>query len=199
MRTAAMFDMSVEPLEQDFEEPLRALYQLVCRTAYSISGRFEAAEDMLQILFVKLMQRGLPPGLQKNPKGYIYRAGRAKSRIDGELHVHGGFASNLNRFSTAFVCAEDCRIFPCLGVRAFVRKHFEFAAPHNHAESAVYAGDRRPMEIHAIAKRRFRHDSRNHVQKRRALAVHNRSVKPVVDAGFSIPAKPLVAFYRTIW
>ena len=47
---------------------------MVCRTANSITGRVEDAEDVLQMLFLKLMRRGLPPGFQQNPKGYLYRA-----------------------------------------------------------------------------------------------------------------------------
>src|SRR6185503_8725792 len=74
MRTAAISNLTAKTLEQDFEELFRQHHQLVCRTAYSITGRVEDAEDVLQILFLKLMQRGLPPGFQKNPKGYLYRA-----------------------------------------------------------------------------------------------------------------------------
>jgi RNA polymerase sigma factor (sigma-70 family) len=73
MRTAIAESVG-ETLDQDFEELFRQHHQLVCRAAYSITGRAEDAEDILQMLFVKLMQRGLPPGFQKNPKGYLYRA-----------------------------------------------------------------------------------------------------------------------------
>jgi RNA polymerase sigma-70 factor (ECF subfamily) len=74
MRTAAISDLIGETLDQDFEELFREHHQLVCRTAYSITGRVEDAEDVLQMLFLKLMRRGLPPGFQQNPKGYLYRA-----------------------------------------------------------------------------------------------------------------------------
>jgi RNA polymerase sigma factor (sigma-70 family) len=74
MRTAAISDLIGETLDQDFEELFREHHQLVCRAAYSITGRVEDAEDVLQMLFVKLMQRGLPPGFHQNPKGYLYRA-----------------------------------------------------------------------------------------------------------------------------
>lgn len=74
MRTAAISNFVGETLEQDFEELFREHHRLVSRTAYSITGRVEDAEDVLQMLFLKLMQRGLPPGFQQNPKGYLYRA-----------------------------------------------------------------------------------------------------------------------------
>ncbi|HET9130268.1 MAG TPA: sigma-70 family RNA polymerase sigma factor [Terriglobia bacterium] len=47
---------------------------MVYRTAYGITGRTEDAEDVLQTVFLKLLRRGTPPDLQKNPKGYLYRA-----------------------------------------------------------------------------------------------------------------------------
>jgi RNA polymerase sigma-70 factor (ECF subfamily) len=74
MRTTAISDLIGETLEQDFEELFREHHQLVCRAAYNITGRVEDAEDVLQMLFVKLMRRGLPSDFQKNPKGYLYRA-----------------------------------------------------------------------------------------------------------------------------
>ena len=74
MRTAAIPDAIGETLEQGFEKLFQDHHQLVCRTAYSITGRVEDAEDVLQMLFLKLMQRGLPAGFQQNPKGYLYRA-----------------------------------------------------------------------------------------------------------------------------
>ena len=74
METAAISSLIGQTLEQDIEELFEEHHQLVCRTAYSITGRVEDAEDVLQMLFVKLMQRGLPRGFHKNPKGYLYRA-----------------------------------------------------------------------------------------------------------------------------
>jgi RNA polymerase sigma-70 factor, ECF subfamily len=74
MQASAISSLIGETLEQDIEELFEEHHQLVCRTAYSITGRVEDAEDVLQMLFVKLMQRGLPRGFHKNPKGYLYRA-----------------------------------------------------------------------------------------------------------------------------
>jgi RNA polymerase sigma-70 factor (ECF subfamily) len=74
MATAAMSDFISEHLTQEFEELFRANYQLVYRTAFGITGRAEDAEDVLQTVFLRLLRRGSPPDLQKNPKGYLYRA-----------------------------------------------------------------------------------------------------------------------------
>jgi RNA polymerase sigma factor (sigma-70 family) len=74
MRITAISELIGETSDQDFEELFRLHHQLVSRTAYSITGRVEDAEDVLQLLFLKLMQRGLPQGFQQNPRGYLYRA-----------------------------------------------------------------------------------------------------------------------------
>ena len=74
MSKAAVSDLISEQLTQEFEELFRANYQLVYRTAYGITGRTEDAEDVLQTVFLRLLRRGAPPDLQKNPKGYLYRA-----------------------------------------------------------------------------------------------------------------------------
>jgi RNA polymerase sigma factor (sigma-70 family) len=39
-----------------------------------VTGSRPDAEDVLQIIFLRLLRRGLPPELWKNPKGYLYRA-----------------------------------------------------------------------------------------------------------------------------
>jgi RNA polymerase sigma-70 factor, ECF subfamily len=59
---------------QEFEEIFREHYRLVYRTAYSVTGSRQDAEDVLQTIFVRLLQRELPPELVKNPKAYLYRA-----------------------------------------------------------------------------------------------------------------------------
>jgi len=43
-------------------------------TAYSMLGNRADAEDLLQTLFLRLIDRGLPPDIARNPKGYLYRA-----------------------------------------------------------------------------------------------------------------------------
>jgi RNA polymerase sigma-70 factor (ECF subfamily) len=58
----------------EFEETFREHYQLVYRTARVITGSRADAEDVLQTIFLRLLQRAAPPDLRKNPKGYFYRA-----------------------------------------------------------------------------------------------------------------------------
>ena len=57
---------------------LEAIYRehapLVYRTAWGVLGNREDAEDVLQVIFLKLLRRDFPPDLEKNPKAYLYRA-----------------------------------------------------------------------------------------------------------------------------
>lgn len=57
-------------LEKIFEQH----YPFVYRTAYSLTGSAEDAEDITQTIFVRLLARECPPDLQRNPEPYLYRA-----------------------------------------------------------------------------------------------------------------------------
>ena len=61
-------------LTSELEDLFREHHQLIYRTAYSVTGSRSDSEDVLQIIFLRLLRRGLPPDLLKNPKGYLYRA-----------------------------------------------------------------------------------------------------------------------------
>jgi RNA polymerase sigma-70 factor (ECF subfamily) len=43
------------------------------RTAYAITGRRQDAEDVLQSIFVKLLQRGVTPEVRQYPARYLHR------------------------------------------------------------------------------------------------------------------------------
>ena len=74
MSTVTVFNVTTDSLVQEFEEIFREHYPLVHRTAYSVTGSLEDAEDAVQTLFLRLIRRGLPPGFNANPKAYLYRA-----------------------------------------------------------------------------------------------------------------------------
>jgi len=74
MPTTTVAIVSGEALTQDFEEIFREHYQLVYRTAYSVTGSRQDAEDVLQTIFLRLLQREVPPDFRKSPKAYLYRA-----------------------------------------------------------------------------------------------------------------------------
>jgi RNA polymerase sigma-70 factor (ECF subfamily) len=67
--------MAGDPFSQEFEALFEEHYVLIYRTAYGITGRVEDAEDVVQTIFLRLLQREQPPDFLKNPGGYLYRAG----------------------------------------------------------------------------------------------------------------------------
>jgi RNA polymerase sigma-70 factor (ECF subfamily) len=67
-------DVINAPLEQEFEQLFHDHYPLVYRTAYSVTGNREDAEDVVQTIFLRLYRRGEWSGLKENPKAYLYRA-----------------------------------------------------------------------------------------------------------------------------
>src|SRR5262245_25667892 len=74
MSSVAVFRRPPEPLAEDLEDAFREHSRLVYRTAYSVTGSAQDAEDVVQTLFLQLLRRGFPPALKQNPKGYLYRA-----------------------------------------------------------------------------------------------------------------------------
>jgi RNA polymerase sigma factor (sigma-70 family) len=73
MSIAAVPSAPGEALADEFEALFREHYELVYRTAYSVTGNRPDAEDVLQTIFLRLCRR-LPPDFDRNPKGYLYRA-----------------------------------------------------------------------------------------------------------------------------
>ena len=73
MSTAIMAKSTADNA-QEFEDLFREHYLLVYRTACVITGNREDAEDVLQTIFLRLIRRSTPPDIDKNPKGYFYRA-----------------------------------------------------------------------------------------------------------------------------
>jgi RNA polymerase sigma-70 factor (ECF subfamily) len=69
-----IMDLSHRSLPQGLGQLFLENYQLVFRTAYGVTGRREDAEDVVQSLFLRLLQRGFPPDVRRNARGYLYRA-----------------------------------------------------------------------------------------------------------------------------
>ena len=63
-----------EDLPQELEELFLEHCQMVYRTAYAITGHRQDAEDVLQSIFVKLLQRGVTPEVRQHPGRYLHRA-----------------------------------------------------------------------------------------------------------------------------
>jgi RNA polymerase sigma-70 factor (ECF subfamily) len=87
-----------DTLSEDFEALFQTHSQLVFRTAFAITLNRQDAEDVLQSVFVKLLQRGLTPELRQQPARYLHRAAvntslnvlrsRKRRRLADGLDVH---------------------------------------------------------------------------------------------------------------
>ena len=68
--------MGEEPkqLSQQLERIFDQHYELIYRTAYSLTGSAADAEDIVQTIFVRLLNRELPLDLSTAPERYLYRA-----------------------------------------------------------------------------------------------------------------------------
>ena len=60
--------------ERELEQLFREHYHMLYRTAYSILDNPSDAEEVPQTIFLRLLSSNLPPEMNKNPKGYLYRA-----------------------------------------------------------------------------------------------------------------------------
>jgi DNA-directed RNA polymerase specialized sigma24 family protein len=61
-------------LAEDLEDAFREHSRLVYRTAYSVTGSAQDAEDVVQTSSCSCSGAGFPPAFKENPKGYLYRA-----------------------------------------------------------------------------------------------------------------------------
>jgi RNA polymerase sigma-70 factor (ECF subfamily) len=61
-------------LAQEIEKIFREHAQLMYRSAFSVTGSRQDAEDVLQNIFLKLLQREVPLEFRVNPRAYLYRA-----------------------------------------------------------------------------------------------------------------------------
>jgi RNA polymerase sigma-70 factor (ECF subfamily) len=74
MSTVTVLDSLRDRSLQDFGQIFEQHYDLVYRTAYSITRQAEDAEDVAQSIFLRLLRQESAPDLTKNPRGYFYRA-----------------------------------------------------------------------------------------------------------------------------
>src|SRR5262245_14841600 len=74
MSTAIVPDAMTAPSTWKFDDLFRKYCDMVHATAYGVTGSYEDAEDIVQIIFLRLLRRGMPADFDKNPKAYLYRA-----------------------------------------------------------------------------------------------------------------------------
>jgi RNA polymerase sigma-70 factor (ECF subfamily) len=74
MSTITVRTAGGEALTEELEDIFREHYRFVYRTAYSITGSSHDAEDVLQTIFLRLLQRELSIEFKPTPRAYLYRA-----------------------------------------------------------------------------------------------------------------------------
>jgi len=66
--------LAVRQLPEEFESIFREHSEFVYRTAYRVTGNAEDAEDVTQIVFLKLFRTFPSSDIRSKPKAYLYRA-----------------------------------------------------------------------------------------------------------------------------
>jgi RNA polymerase sigma factor (sigma-70 family) len=74
MATVQASGVVVEALEQEFEDIFRQHHDMVFRTAFGVLANSSDAEDVVQTIFLRLLDRGIAPDVTKNPAGYLYKS-----------------------------------------------------------------------------------------------------------------------------
>jgi RNA polymerase sigma-70 factor (ECF subfamily) len=67
-------DVIAGQLEREFRDIFQLHHDMVFRTTYGVLGNSSDAEDVVQTIFLRLLNRGISPDLSKNPAGYLYKA-----------------------------------------------------------------------------------------------------------------------------
>ena len=106
MSTVTLTNISGEALEREFEELFREHCQFVYRTAYSVTGNRQDAEDVLQSIFLKLLQREFPSALMKSPRAYLYRAAVNLALNTVRSRKHKNIASDVELLEAPEVSAD---------------------------------------------------------------------------------------------
>jgi RNA polymerase sigma-70 factor, ECF subfamily len=98
MSEVSLSPPSYKAVGADFEEIYRHHAPMVYRTAKGVLGKVEDAEDVLQIVFLRLLRRELTPDILQNIGAYLYRAA-VNSSLDliqaRRRHVQAGDREHL--------------------------------------------------------------------------------------------------------
>jgi RNA polymerase sigma-70 factor, ECF subfamily len=89
-----------EGVNREFEELFNEHFQFVYCTAFTVTGKRQDAEDVLQTIFLRLIRRETPPALTQNPKGYLYRAAVNESLNVIRARKRQEFTDNLDSLET---------------------------------------------------------------------------------------------------
>ena len=95
-----------ETLTKDLEDIFREHSRMVYRTAYSITGSWQDAEDVLQTIFLRLLQRDVAIEFMKNPGAYLYRSAVNLSLNIVQSRKRNDISGDLERLEAPAVAAD---------------------------------------------------------------------------------------------
>jgi RNA polymerase sigma-70 factor, ECF subfamily len=93
-------------LSQQLEHIFDRHYELIYRTAYGLTGSAADAEDIVQTIFVRLLNRELPADLSTAPERYLYRAAFNLSLNTIRNKKRELLTGNMEVFDAGYVTGE---------------------------------------------------------------------------------------------
>ena len=93
-------------LSQQLERIFDRHYEMMYRTAYSLTSSAADAEDIVQTIFVRLLNRALPPDLNTAPERYLYRAAFNLSLNTIRNKKRELLTGNMEVFDAGYVAGE---------------------------------------------------------------------------------------------
>lgn len=103
MSPVAAFKRTSAPLAQELEDIFLEHSRLVYRTAYSVTGSAQDAEDVVQTLFLQLLRHGLPPGLDERSTTSLPRINTGR-RLFGDSKRYQRISPRLSDAGRATRC-----------------------------------------------------------------------------------------------
>jgi len=110
----------VSELERKIVQLFREHYPMLYRTAYSMLDNPADAEDVPQTIFLRLLRSGLPPDLEKNPQGYLYRAAVNLSLNVIRSRKRQGIVADVGGFEHLEIAADSTLSKPAEDIRQCV-------------------------------------------------------------------------------
>jgi RNA polymerase sigma-70 factor (ECF subfamily) len=98
---------STDSVTPEFEHLFRENFQFVYRTAYTVTGSRQDAEDVVQTIFLRLLRRNALSAAGQNPRGYLYRAAVNESLNVIRSRKRNELTANLNPVDAVCTNPDD--------------------------------------------------------------------------------------------
>src|ERR1044071_2247885 len=111
MSTVTVLELTQKQPPPEFGRIFEDYYDLVYRTAYSVTRTPQDAEDVVQTIFLRLLRREVPPDLTRHPKAYFYRAAvnvSLKTVRSRDRHVLSGEAEQFEIATALDTGGTEC-------------------------------------------------------------------------------------------